>query len=329
MSRCPAQALTAPRRRGARHRARRATERAGCPPEVAQVPTGSLRRGHQSQQRGLGRAAEAGWCPWRGAETGGHVQPRAVAIERGLAGRRMPVQPADPGRIDPAVGHERAPQRQADLAAVGVPGEQQVVAVRDEPVHHPRLGRVHQAESQVGGRVGGSGDLLVTVPADVRVVHARDLDVEVAGLDAAAAVVEIQPPSRRSSRRQARPTAGQAPRGHDRPRWCATGSAPGSWARASTGRWIRRRIRPADRATDRGHPRKYLTAAACAIESPVFTTRSGSRASRVLIQDMSLRRPGVRWASEMCSTRTGRAPSGRTGTSWRRSRNMLRSMTET
>src|SRR5450755_1329647 len=67
------------------------------------------------------------------------------------------------------------------------------------------------------------------------------------------------------------------------------------------------------------------TASGCEIESPVFTTRSGSSASRERIQDSSRCRPGVRWASEMCRTRSGVAPGGSTGTSYRRRANQFRS----
>ena len=49
------------------------------------------------------------------------------------------------------------------------------------------------------------------------------------------------------------------------------------------------------------------------MESPVFTTRSGASASSDLIQDISRWRPGVRCASEMCSTRSGAAPAGEHG----------------
>ena len=51
-------------------------------------------------------------------------------------------------------------------------------------------------------------------------------------------------------------------------------------------------------------------------------------ASSDLIQDSSCERPGVRCASEMCSTRAGFAPAGSTGTSNRRSTNQLRSITD-
>ena len=73
--------------------------------------------------------------------------------------------------------------------------------------------------------------------------------------------------------------------------------------------------------------RRYPTASGCAMESPVLTTRSGSRSSSDRIQDMSRLRPGVRCASEMCRMRSGAEPGGRTGTSYRRRANQFRSIT--
>src|SRR3984957_9636607 len=74
--------------------------------------------------------------------------------------------------------------------------------------------------------------------------------------------------------------------------------------------------------------RKGWTACGWAMESPVLTTRSGASASSDLIHDISRWRPGVRCASEMCSTRSGAAPAGSTGTSWRRRANQFRSAPE-
>ena len=70
------------------------------------------------------------------------------------------------------------------------------------------------------------------------------------------------------------------------------------------------------------------TASAEAIESPVFTTRSGSSEASDLTNAMSRCLPGVRWMSEICSTRSGSAAGGSTGTSCSLSANQLRSMTE-
>mgnify|MGYP000607295285 CR=1 FL=1 len=65
------------------------------------------------------------------------------------AGRAAPV--------DVGVGYNGAPARQADLAAVGVPGQCELVAVRLERVQDAAVGRVEQAEGQVRVRVRGAG----------------------------------------------------------------------------------------------------------------------------------------------------------------------------
>src|SRR6266487_1398173 len=98
----------------------------------------------QGDQGGLRAAGEPGRGPRRRAQTGGNVQPG------GPVGG-VPVQAADPLPLDPAVGDQGAVERQAQLSAVGVPGEQKVVAVRREPVEQSRLGRMHDPDAQVSG----------------------------------------------------------------------------------------------------------------------------------------------------------------------------------
>ena len=68
----------------------------------------------------------------------------------------------------------RAVERQAQLAAVGVAGHHQLVAVGGEAVQHPRLGRVRQrpASGSAAG-LGGARDGVVAVALEVRVVDAR------------------------------------------------------------------------------------------------------------------------------------------------------------
>ena len=93
----------------------------------------------------------------------------------------MQGQAADPGPVDAAVGGEGAVAGDTELAAVRVPGQQQVVAVGREQVHHRGLGGVQHAEPEVGGRVGRSCDRVVAVPVGVRVVHPGQGDIEAAG----------------------------------------------------------------------------------------------------------------------------------------------------
>src|ERR1700683_1480193 len=87
---------------------------------------------HEREQRCLWTAAESYWCVRRCAETGGYVQGSPLALAR--AGRVL-VQAARPGGLDAAVGDQGAVYREADLAAVGVPGQEQDVAVGDDLVH--------------------------------------------------------------------------------------------------------------------------------------------------------------------------------------------------
>src|SRR5690242_11846227 len=101
---------------------------------ASQTPNGLARFARrQGEQGGLRAAGEPGRGPRGRAQTGGNVQPG------GPVGR-VPVQAADPLPLDPAVGDQGAVERQAQLPAVGVPGEQEVVAVRREPVEQSRLG---------------------------------------------------------------------------------------------------------------------------------------------------------------------------------------------
>ena len=61
-------------------------------------------------------------------------------MQPGRALGRVPVQAADPLPLDPAVGDQRAVERHPQLPAVGVPGEQEVIAIRRELVEQSRLG---------------------------------------------------------------------------------------------------------------------------------------------------------------------------------------------
>src|SRR6185369_17481853 len=114
-------------------------------------PDRGLARG-QGEQGGLRAAGEPGRGPRRRAEPGGNVQP-------GRAFGGVAVQAADPLPLDPAVGDQRAVEGHAQLPAVGVPGEQEVIAVRREQVEQSRLGGMHDPDAQAGGRIGLARDL--------------------------------------------------------------------------------------------------------------------------------------------------------------------------
>src|SRR6266568_2346417 len=100
---------------------------------ASQTPNGLVRLARrQGEQGSLRTAGEPGRGPRRRAQTGGNVQPG------GPVGG-VSVQAADSLPLDPAVGDQGAVERQAQLPAVGMPGEQEVVAVRREPVEQSRL----------------------------------------------------------------------------------------------------------------------------------------------------------------------------------------------
>ena len=162
-----------------------------------------------------------------GTQASRNVQPGWL---RGAALDAVAVQPAGPGPVDPAVGDQRAETGQADLAAVSMPGEQQVIAVSGKPVQYCGLWRVQHAKPQVRARIGGSGDLVVAVTVDMRVVYAPYLDVEVPGLDPAAPRCWRPASRRRPGPRRAQPTAGPGYGAGAPGRWSATDSASGSSA---------------------------------------------------------------------------------------------------
>src|SRR5690606_39065498 len=64
------------------------------------------------------------------------------------------VQAASTGPIEIAVGYQCAVERQAELAAVRVPGHDQRVAERVPVVEHAQVGGVSDTDCEVCGRVG-------------------------------------------------------------------------------------------------------------------------------------------------------------------------------
>ena len=87
--------------------------------QTAEVRVSSVASGRQAMR--IGKYGEV-------PEPGRDVQPRRSRVPGSRVGR-MTMQALGPGRLEVAVGDESAPQRQSDLTAVGVPGEDRVVAV--------------------------------------------------------------------------------------------------------------------------------------------------------------------------------------------------------
>ena len=91
---------------------------------------------------------------------------------------------------------------EADLAAVGVAGEDGVVPVGGELVQHPEVRRVRDAEPHVGVAVGRPGHGREVVVPEVRVVDAGEGEVVLADGERSALVGEVEPAARRRSRRR-------------------------------------------------------------------------------------------------------------------------------
>src|ERR1700722_8060176 len=167
-------------------RTKRATKLRHTPPDC---PRSLADPGYQREQRSLRPAEEPNRGIGRGAETSGDMQPGPVLTVLTW----VFVQAADHAPGDAAVRDESADAGKAHLPAGGVPGQQQVEAVGGELVEYRGLRRVQDAQAQVGGRVGDTGDLAVPVPGDMGVVHAGHFDVAIGYLQAATVVVGVEP----------------------------------------------------------------------------------------------------------------------------------------
>ena len=95
--------------------------------------------------------------------------------------------------VEVAVGDDRALDRQAHLAAVGVAGEGQVVAVAGVLVEHPQVRRVRDTDAQVDVGRCRAGHGVEVVVLQVRVVHAHEGDRGVADLEPAGRVGQVGP----------------------------------------------------------------------------------------------------------------------------------------
>jgi hypothetical protein len=96
--------------------------------------------------------------------------------------------------VEVAVGDDGAVEGDAELAAVGVPGEDEGVAVGGEGVEDAQVGRVDDGQGQVRARFDAAGDQGVAVALYVGVVEAGEGDVDaVVELEAAAGVAEADP----------------------------------------------------------------------------------------------------------------------------------------
>src|SRR5450756_3189906 len=145
------------------------------------------------EQARLWATREPDWCVRRRAEARRDVQPqglRAAVVVRTRAGPS--VQPLGPTGVEIAVGHQRAPARDAQLATMGVPGEGEIDTVAVHPVKDPKVRSVGHAEAQIGV-VGNGRTGRVAVAVEVRVVHPDQADSESVQLEVGACVVQVEP----------------------------------------------------------------------------------------------------------------------------------------
>ena len=209
---------------------------------------------------------------------GRDVQPRAVRVTGTRVGR-VPVQALGAAGVEVAVGHDRALERQADLAAVGVPGEGEVVAVAGVLVEHPEVRRVRHPDPQVDVRRRRPGDRVEVVVPQVRVVDADERERGAAHLEARRRCWSgrsSRAPSK-AARRSRQGSLGVctlrlAVVGEEVPQRVAQRSVRSS-------RWSRRRRRPGTSSSRPKPSTSGSTESWWARLSPVLTTRSGSRSA--------------------------------------------------
>ena len=272
------------------------------------APRGRRRRPASVRPAWAGARARAGW-PRDGTRTApgayGEVPRPAETCRRMWAPQRD--APRARERSTTAVGDDRAVGGQAQLAAVGVAREHEVVAVGGERVEHPGLGGVGEPQAQVVRLVGRARDAVVVVAADVRVVDAADRDADAVDGQRVPGVRDVEPAVLEERGAQVAPRqlgaedpvlgVEQVVRRVLRLRPVVVVAAPDDDARAC------RAARPA-RAAPRARRARWERL------SPVFTTRSGSSSASPSTNRRSRRWPGRRCRSLTCSTRSGPAGGG-------------------
>src|SRR4029453_9405195 len=123
-------------------------------------------------------------------ESGRNVQPGTVrlAIPSLVPSQALGV-PAGEG----AVGDQGAVERNAQLAAVRVPGDHQRASIVDHPVEHSAVRRVRDSEGELGSSAGRAGYLVVPVPAYMRVINPDQLDPPAVDRQLGPGVGQIRP----------------------------------------------------------------------------------------------------------------------------------------
>ena len=106
----------------------------------------------------------------------------------------VPGQALDPPGVEVTVGDQRAVERHADLAAVGVAGHDQVVTVVGHGVDHAAIGGVGDGNGHlVRVAIHRTGHLGVPVGVEMRVVGAAKADPDPLDLQRGPAVGQVDP----------------------------------------------------------------------------------------------------------------------------------------
>jgi len=92
-----------------------------------------------------------------------------------------------------AVGDYGAIARDPQLPTVGVTGEHEIGAVADKAVQHPAVRGMHNTDRQVGVGIEGTGDLVVAIATDVRIIDSAKLKGSSVGLDDGRGVRQVLP----------------------------------------------------------------------------------------------------------------------------------------
>src|SRR5262249_35694561 len=117
---------------------------------------------------------------------------RDVEVRR-TALRRVPGEALHAVRVQVAVGDQGAVEGDADLAAMGVAGQDQGVAVGREGVQDAPVRGVYDAQREARRTGRAARHLRIAVALDVRVVQARQLHRDALDLQGAPGVRQVQP----------------------------------------------------------------------------------------------------------------------------------------
>ena len=95
--------------------------------------------------------------------------------------------------VQVAVGDDRSVAREAQLPAMRVPSEHEVSTVVHECIEHTAVGRMNHPNRKVCIRIEGTGDILISIAADVRIVHTAKFECPAIGLHCRRLIGQVLP----------------------------------------------------------------------------------------------------------------------------------------